>query len=55
MRQKSEVISKVKLYCLLLPGSWLLITVYCLLFIDQCFLITGQLPKWGSYAERPDS
>ena len=33
MRQKSELISQVKLReaCLLLPGSWLLVTGYCLL------------------------
>ena len=40
MRQKSEVISKIKLYCLLFTVYWLLITVYCLLITDYWLLVT---------------
>ena len=55
MRQKSELISQVKLYYLLVTVYCLLVTVYCLLITDYWSLITADLPKWGSYAERPDS
>ena len=51
MRQKSEVISQVKL-----REAGLLVTVYGLLVTASWFLVAGSwllvtayLPKWGSY------
>ena len=49
MRQKSELISQVKLYYLLVTVYCLLVTVYCLLITDYWSLITACLVKSGTY------
>ena len=47
MRQKSKVISQVKLYCLLISAFWLLVTAFWLLVTAFWLLVTAWLVKWG--------